>query len=129
MMMLRLAASEMAPMIATGMAISSGHGVATTRTARKRTGSPLHAQAADGDGQASGVYRRPAGRPAGGAAAAAAPSRASRCMIWHIANRRPAGRPQRQRRLAIDRAGEHSDPGAFGIMKGSPVRYDSSMTP
>ena len=38
----RLAASEIEPMIATGIAMSSGHGVATTSTARKRTGSPLH---------------------------------------------------------------------------------------
>ena len=43
-------------------------------------------------------------------------------------NRQPA-RPQRQRVLAVDGAGEHLGSGAFGIMNGSPVRYDSSMTP
>ena len=42
-------------MIATGMAISSGHGVATTSTARKRTGSPLTTQAARAMATASGV--------------------------------------------------------------------------
>jgi len=39
MMMPRLAATEMAPMIATGMASNRGQGVAMTRTARKRIGS------------------------------------------------------------------------------------------
>ena len=38
MMMPRRAASEIAPMIATGIAISSGHGVAITITARNRDG-------------------------------------------------------------------------------------------
>ena len=42
-------------MIATGMAISSGHGVATTSTARNRSGSPLAAQAARAIASASGV--------------------------------------------------------------------------
>ena len=51
MMMLRFAASEMAPMIVTGMAMSSGQGVATTSTARNRTGSPLHIQAVMASGQ------------------------------------------------------------------------------
>ena len=37
----RRAASEMEPMIATGMAMSNGQGVAITSTARKRTASPL----------------------------------------------------------------------------------------
>lgn len=39
------AASEMEPIIATGMAIKSGQGVATTITARNRTGSPETIQA------------------------------------------------------------------------------------
>ncbi len=49
MMMPRRAASEIEPMIATGMAINSGQGVATTSTARNRIASPLAAQAASGD--------------------------------------------------------------------------------
>ena len=59
MMMLRFAASEMAPMMATGMPISSGHGVATTSTARNRTGSPLHIQAEIASASAIGVYHAP----------------------------------------------------------------------
>src|SRR5581483_2738443 len=50
------AAGDTAPMIATGMAMSSGQGVATTSTARNRTGSPLAAQAATPMPTASGVY-------------------------------------------------------------------------
>src|SRR5262249_33775268 len=45
MMMPRRAAKEIEPMMATGMAIKSGHGVATTRAAKKRVASPLAAQA------------------------------------------------------------------------------------
>jgi hypothetical protein len=59
MMMPRFAASDMAPMIATGMPMSSGHGVATTSTARNRTGSPLHAHAATATMSAIGVYHAP----------------------------------------------------------------------
>ncbi len=55
MMIPRRAASEMEPMIATGMAINSGQGVATTSTARNRNGSPLAAQAATAIATASGV--------------------------------------------------------------------------
>ena len=55
MMMPLRAASEIEPMIATGMAISSGHGVATTSTARKRTGSPEASPAAIATTTASGV--------------------------------------------------------------------------
>ena len=51
----RLAASEIDPMIATGMAISSGHGVATTSTARNRSGLPLHSHAATAISSATGV--------------------------------------------------------------------------
>lgn len=39
------AATEIAPMIAIGMAINSGHGVAITITGRKRCGSPPTIQA------------------------------------------------------------------------------------
>ena len=45
-MMPRRAAAEMAPMIATGIAMSSGHGVAMTTTLRNRTGFPDHHHAA-----------------------------------------------------------------------------------
>ncbi len=41
------AESAIAPMTATGIAISSGHGVAITNTARKRCGSPLSIQASE----------------------------------------------------------------------------------
>ena len=40
-----LAARDMPPRNATGGAMSSGHGVATTSTSAKRTGSPAIAQA------------------------------------------------------------------------------------
>ena len=40
MMMERLAAAEMAPIIAIGMASRSGQGVAITKTARNREASP-----------------------------------------------------------------------------------------
>src|ERR1043166_204052 len=59
MMMPRRAASEIEPMIATGMAISSGQGVATTSTARKRTGSPLATHATRATATARGVYSVP----------------------------------------------------------------------
>ena len=38
-------AREIEPMMATGSAIKSGHGVATTKTARKREASPVAVQA------------------------------------------------------------------------------------
>ena len=48
-------ADEMAPRMATGMAMRSGHGVATTRTARNRVASPLTAHAVKANTTASGV--------------------------------------------------------------------------
>ncbi len=54
-MIARRAQREMEPMIATGMAISSGQGVAITRTARKRTGSPLMIHASAASARATGV--------------------------------------------------------------------------
>ena len=54
-MIARLAASEIEPIIATGMAINSGHGVATTITARNRTASPVASQAAMPIATATGV--------------------------------------------------------------------------
>jgi hypothetical protein len=63
MMMLRRAASEIDPMIATGMPMSRGHGVATTSTARKRTGSPLHNHAPRPMPRAIGVYQAPSWSP------------------------------------------------------------------
>ena len=51
----RRAASEMEPMIATGMAMSNGQGVAITSTARKRIASPLTAQASTAMVTAIGV--------------------------------------------------------------------------
>ena len=63
MMMPRRADKVIAPMMATGIAMSSGHGVATTRTARKRVGSPLTAQAASAIRTASGVYQAPSWSP------------------------------------------------------------------
>ena len=47
----RRAAVEMAPMMATGIAMISGHGVATTTTLRNRSGCPDHHQAAAGQRQ------------------------------------------------------------------------------
>ena len=51
----RFAASDTAPMIATGIAINSGQGVATTSTARNRVADPLKYQAAAAIATASGV--------------------------------------------------------------------------
>jgi hypothetical protein len=51
----RRAASDTAPMIATGMAIKRGQGVAVTSTARNRTDSPLPNQAAKAMAIAIGV--------------------------------------------------------------------------
>ena len=51
----RLAAREIDPIIATGIAISSGQGVATTRTARNRVTFPLSHQASAASVMASGV--------------------------------------------------------------------------
>jgi hypothetical protein len=59
MMMLRRAAREIAPMIATGMAMSSGHGVAITITARNRDGSPLTTHPRMPTPTAAGVYQAP----------------------------------------------------------------------
>ena len=82
MMMPRRAASEIEPMIATGMAISSGQGVATTSTARKRVGSPLTAQASQGDGDGQRrVARRRAGRRAAAAAGGCCSESRITCMI------------------------------------------------
>ena len=55
----RRAAVEMAPMIATGIAISSGQGVAITTTLRNRTGLPVNHQASPASTSASGVYHAP----------------------------------------------------------------------
>ena len=55
----RRAASEIAPMIATGIPISSGHGVAITSTARNRVGSPLMAHPTPATARAAGVYQLP----------------------------------------------------------------------
>ena len=54
-MMARFAASEIEPMMVTGIAIKSGQGVATTSTARNRTGSPLMSQATSASANATGV--------------------------------------------------------------------------
>jgi len=53
--MLRRAANDTDAMIATGMAMSSGQGVATTMTARKRRGSPAAMPAAAANSKATGV--------------------------------------------------------------------------
>ncbi len=46
-------------MIATGMAISSGQGVAITKTAKNRTGRPLANHDAPAIARANGVYQAP----------------------------------------------------------------------
>ena len=51
----RFADHEIAPMIATGIAIMRGHGVATTRTARNLWASPEKNQAASAIPTATGV--------------------------------------------------------------------------
>ena len=58
-MMPRRAASEIAPMMATGTPMSSGQGVATTTTARKRVGSPETAQPRPPSTRATTVYQAP----------------------------------------------------------------------
>ena len=62
-MMPRRADSEMAPMTATGMAMSRGQGVAITSTARKRSTLPLRIQAASATPIANGVYQPPSRSP------------------------------------------------------------------
>lgn len=54
-MIARRAASEIEPMMATGIAINRGHGVATTITARNRTGSYETIHAATPKATTSGV--------------------------------------------------------------------------
>src|ERR1700686_5071444 len=63
MMMPRRAASEIAPMIATGMAISRGQGVAMTSTARNRVPSPLRPHETAARPKAATVYHAPNLRP------------------------------------------------------------------
>ena len=55
----RRAAVEIEPMIATGMAIRSGHGVAITTTLRNRMGFPVEYQARAAIAMATGVYQAP----------------------------------------------------------------------
>ena len=59
MMMPRLADSEIAPMIATGTPMSSGHGVAMTTTAKNRVGSPEMTQPSTPSASATSVYQPP----------------------------------------------------------------------
>ncbi len=59
MMISRRAASEIELMMVTGIPINNGQGVATTNTARKRTTSPLIAQAVRAMIAAKGVYSAP----------------------------------------------------------------------
>ena len=59
MMMARLAATEIAPIMATGMASNKGHGVAMTSTARKRVGSLPAIQRITAIASASTVYQAP----------------------------------------------------------------------
>ena len=59
MMMARLAATEIAPMMATGMASSKGQGVAMTNTARNRVGSFPMTQPAKAMETAMTVYQAP----------------------------------------------------------------------
>ena len=54
-MISRLAASDIELIIVTGMPISKGQGVATTKTARKRSTSPLIAHALSATIIANGV--------------------------------------------------------------------------
>jgi hypothetical protein len=55
----RLAHKEIDPMIATGIAINNGQGVATKKTAKKRTASPLITHAKTAMIMAIGVYQAP----------------------------------------------------------------------
>ena len=78
MMMPRRAASDTAPMIATGMAIKSGQGVATTSTARNRVGSRLACPGDQRDGYGQRACKwRPAGRRAAANAGGPVPRHAS----------------------------------------------------
>jgi hypothetical protein len=61
--MLRLAATEIAPITATGIANRRGHGVAITITERKRVAWPLIAQARTPMETARGVYQAPSKSP------------------------------------------------------------------
>ncbi len=129
-MMPRRAAVEIAPMIATGIAMMSGQGVATTITLRNRTGSPDHHHAAAATASASGVY--------------AAPSRSAirlrfgrRCSASCITRMMRAYRESaatRDVRMASDESpliapDSTVAPGPLEMVNGSPVRYDSSIDP
>ncbi len=59
----RVAASETEPMIATGIAINSGQGVAITSTAKNRVASPESHHANAATNTASGVYTPPSTSP------------------------------------------------------------------
>ena len=110
----RRAASEMPPMIATGMAISSGQGVATTSTARKRIGWPLIGPGCHGNGD--GQRRVQCAQLIG----EAANSRPALLRFLHHAHDlgvaridRPARGTNHQRRFAVDRARKHLRAPAF----------------
>src|SRR5262249_24542496 len=114
MMMLRLAASEIAPMIATGMPIRSGHGVATRSTGGNGTGLPAHAKAT--------IAQWECNRRVTGAKLIAQPPELWTALLGTPHHRHDAGisridgqarRPERERVLSIDRAGEHLGSGSL----------------
>ena len=107
-MMPRRADSEIEPMIATGMAINSGHGVATTSTARKRNASPLAAQAASAMAKAIGVQSAPSRSPSRrslGRRLFRVPHDLHDLGVSGVHHELVG--PDREGRVAVDGAGEH----------------------
>ncbi len=129
-MIARRALSEIDPMIATGIPIRSGQGVAMTSTARKRTASPLPTHAPTASTSAIGVYTAPSWSPS-------RRSRGRLCSDSRITSMMRAYRESDARSVAsITRADDPLtapeitvDPAVLDIWNGSPVRYDSSIEP
>ncbi len=126
----RRAAMEIAPMTATGIAISNGQGVATTTTARNRRDSPLIAHAKPPSVSAIGVYQAPSLSPRrrmrGRRCSASCITRMILAYRESIANFSARICKTTSPFTAPDSTGV---PGTFSISKGSPVRYDSSIFP
>nr|WP_275106494.1 hypothetical protein [Nocardioides daphniae] len=129
MITLSFAAELMPPMKATGAAISNGHGVATTSTSAKRTGSPLshHAMPAiRSETAVKGTAYRSARRTIGARDETAA---STSCTIVAYCDS-PAVLVARIVKVAVPFIVPDSSaaPASYVTGTGSPVTDDSSMT-
>ena len=115
--------------MATGTPRISGHGVATTMTARPRTGSPLQAQAPPARARASGVNRkaaRSASRADGAFASCAC--RTSRTMPANVLSAAPAVATMSKGAPAFTAPLRTAAPVSRVTGMGSPVSANSSRT-